>query len=266
MSTIPLSDSWEIGHPYEQYIGRWSRQIAPKFLSWLNIPVGRRWVDIGCGTGALAAAILDHCSPRSVTGIEPSQGFLKLADHHLSDRAQLFSGNAAAIPLENGSCDVVVSGLVLNFVPDIAAALTEMIRVSAPGGVVSAYVWDYAEGMEVIKTFWDEAVTLDPSATQLHEGIRFPLCIPTELSAAFTSAGLYDVAVTPLDLTAKFADFDDYWQPFLGGQGPAPAYVMSLPEGQREALRIKLQQKLQPATDGSITLGARAWGVRGVTL
>jgi SAM-dependent methyltransferase len=264
MNTTRVSDTWERGSPYEQYIGRWSRQVAPLFLSWLDQPAGLRWLDVGCGTGALSAAILDRCAPRSVAGVEPSDGFRQLAQQHLAGKAGLLAGHAAAIPLAAGACDVVVSGLVLNFVPDLPAALAEMRRVTAAGGTIAAYVWDYADGMQVIKSFWDAAVSLDPAAAPLHEGTRFPQCHPAALQAAFEAAGLGGVETGPLELTARFAGFDDYWQPFLGGQGPAPAYAMSLGEEARAALRARLQSALPAAADGSIALRARAWAVCGM--
>ena len=265
MTTTHVSDRWERGSPYEQYIGRWSRKIAPLFLTWLDQPVGRRWLDVGCGTGALSAAILDHCTPSSVVGVEPSEGFLAVAVQNLAGKASFVAGDAAALPLDGGTCDVVVSGLVLNFVPALPAALAEMRRVTADGGTIAAYVWDYADGMEIIKYFWDVAASLDSAAARLHEGTRFPVCRPSALKAAFENAGLTEVETTPLDVIAEFADFDDYWRPFLGGQGPAPAYAMSLPEELRAALRAKLRSALPQAADGAIALRARAWAVRGTT-
>jgi SAM-dependent methyltransferase len=263
MSTRNVSDTWERGSPYERYIGRWSRKIAPTFLSWLGQPAGRAWIDVGCGTGALSAAILDQCAPRSLVGVEPSEGFLKLAQQNLGGRAQLLHGSATALPLGDAACEVVVSGLVLNFVSDIPAALAEMLRVAAPSGSVAAYVWDYADGMEIIRCFWDAAVALDPSAAPLHEGKRFPLCNPAALRSAFEGAGLRGVDTCALDLRADFDDFEDYWTPFLGGQGPAPAYAMSLAEEDRAALRARLRALLPAASGGALALNARAWAVRG---
>ena len=259
----PVPDTWERGHPYEQYIGRWSRQAAPLFLAWLGEPAGRRWVDVGCGTGALSAAVLQRAAPVSLVGVEPSEGFRKLAEQRLGDRARFLAGSAAELPLADASCDVVVAGLVLNFVPDVPAALREMMRVATPGGTVAAYVWDYADGMEVIRTFWDAAAALDPAAADLHEGKRFPLCRPAVLHDAFAQAGLTRVETTDLELRASFAHFDDYWQPFLGAQGPAPAYAMSLPEEKRVTLRELLRERLAPQPGRPLSLRARAWAVRG---
>jgi SAM-dependent methyltransferase len=260
-----LSDNWERGDPYEQYVGRWSRRVAPLFLSWLKIPAGRRWLDLGCGTGALCAAILEHCAPSSVTGVEPSEGFLNTARRNLAPRAGLHQGSAAAIPLDPASTDVVVSGLVLNFVPDPRAALSEMKRVVRNGGTIAAYVWDYAGKMELMRYFWDAAVELNPQAAKLDEGVRFPLCRPESLLALFAASGLSGVETTPLDIATDFASFEDYWQPFLGGQGPAPAYAMSLEENARARQRERIKERLPARADGSISLIARAWAVRGTT-
>jgi SAM-dependent methyltransferase len=262
MSHKPVSDTWERGSPYEQYVGRWSRRVAPPFLAWLGIPDAQRWLDVGCGTGALCAAIVDGCSPSSVTGVEPSEGFLKTAKENLAGRATLHQGSATAIPLGDGSVDVVVSGLVLNFVPDQHAALLEMARVSRKGGTVAAYVWDYAGRMELMRIFWDAAIELDPGAAKMDEGVRFPLCRPDALEKLFADAGLDAVEVRPIDIPTPFADFDDYWRPFLGGQGPAPAYVMSLEEDVRATLRDRIRERVATAANGAISLTARAWAAR----
>ena len=265
MNTVHVSDTWERGSPYEEYIGRWSRKVGPLFLAWLSQPAGKRWLDVGCGTGVLSAAILDCCNPGSVDGIEPSEGFLKLAVRNLAGKARFLGGNASALPLDDAACDVVVSGLVLNFIPDLPAALSEMRRVTTDGGTIAAYVWDYAEGMDIIRHFWDAAASLDPAAAQLHEGRRFPMCAPSELKAVFEGSGLEKVETAPLDVMAEFLNFEDYWRPFLGGQGPAPAYAMSLSEEQRATLKAKLKSALTPAASGAIALKARAWAVRGMT-
>jgi len=258
-----VSDTWERGNPYEQYVGRWSRQVAPLFLAWLGVPAGRRWLDVGCGTGALCAAIVDRCSPSSVAGVEPSEGFLETARENLGDRVTLHQGSATAIPLGDASVDAVVSGLVLNFVADPRAALLEMTRVSSEGGTIAAYVWDYAGKMELMRFFWDSAVELDPDAARLDEGIRFPLCRPEALERLFAGAQLKEIEVKPVDIPTPFADFDHYWKPFLGGQGPAPAYAMSLDETARARLRDRIRERLPVAANGSISLTARAWAVRG---
>lgn len=262
MDDRSASDMWERGNAYEQYIGRWSRQVAPLFLSWLNIPAGRRWLDVGCGTGALCAAVMDRCFPSSVVGVEPSEGFLKTAKENLAGQAAIQQGSATPIPLGEASVDVVVSGLVLNFVPNPHAAVLEMARVTGKDGTIAAYVWDYAGRMEAIRFFWDAAVELDSDAARLDEGVRFPLCGRDALETLFARAGLEDVAVRAIDIQTPFATFDEYWQPFLGGQGPAPAYAMSLDEAARGRLRDRLHERIPTTANGAISLTARAWAIR----
>jgi SAM-dependent methyltransferase len=264
MTLQSISDTWERGDPYERYVGRWSRRVAPRFLAWLALPSGLRWLDVGCGTGALCAAVADQCAPALLAGVDPSEGFLKTARRNLAGKADLRGGGAAAIPFEEHAFDAVVSGLVLNFLPDGRAALGEMARVARPGGMLAAYVWDYAGGMELMRAFWDAAAALDPGAARLDEGPRFPLCRPEALAQFFSDAGLASVETAALDVPTPFESFDDYWQPFLGGQGPAPAYAMSLDESARARLRERLRERLPTQADGSIALNARAWAVRGL--
>lgn len=260
-----VNDSWNDGDPYDRFIGRWSRRVAPVFLSWLSIPTSRRWLDVGCGTGALCAEILRHGLPAALTGVDPSAGFLSVARQRLPTSLRLLVGSASSIPLRDGEVDVVVSGLVLNFIADLPRGLAEMVRVTVPGGIVAGYVWDYADGMEMLRRFWDVVLALDPDAAALHEGRRFTLCRPPALEAAFEHAGLTNVEVAPLEIEMTFSGFDDLWQPFLGAQGPAPAYVASLPEDRRVRLREALQGSLAGANNGPLTLRARAWAVRGNT-
>lgn len=195
-------------------------------------------------------------------GVEPSEGFLEKAKEQLAGRVALHRGSAAGIPLDDASVDVTVSGLVLNFVPDGHAALTEMARVTVSGGTIGAYVWDYAGKMELMRLFWDAAVELNPAAAKMDEGTRFPVCRPEALTELFGSAGLRGVDVTAIDVETPFANFEDYWRPFLGGQGPAPAYAMALDDTARTRLRDHVRQRIPLQADGSISLTARAWAVR----
>lgn len=257
------SDRWASGDAYEPYVGRWSRLVAREFLEWLSVAPGKQWLDVGCGTGALTGTILALAAPARVMGVDPSEGFLGYARRHVDDRRAVFAvGSAMSLPAQDGSFDAVVSGLVLNFVPDPPAGAGEMVRVTRAAGVVGAYVWDYA-GMELIRSFWDAAVDLDPEAGSLAEAGRFPLGRPEPLRALFEGAGLADVEVRAIDVPTPFRDFDDYWAPFLGGQGPAPSYLLSLPEERRVAVRERVRSMLPIAPDGTIDLTARAWAAAG---
>jgi SAM-dependent methyltransferase len=255
-------DVWAAGDLYEPYVGRWSRVVAQEFLGWLDMPRGARWLDVGCGTGALTQTILRDCAPRGVHGVDPSAGFLETAKQRTKD-ASFEVGDAQALPVKDGEFDTAVSGLVLNFVPKPERAANEMRRVVRSGGTVGAYVWDYAGKMELMRYFWDAAVELDPAAQPLDEGIRFPLCNERALEKLLMDTGLRDVEVRAIDAPTPFRNFDDYWTPFLGGQGPAPSYCMSLDEARRLALRDRIRSRLPVRPDGSIHLVGRAWAVKG---
>jgi SAM-dependent methyltransferase len=265
MPGIAVTDRWEGAGDYESYVGRWSRLVAPAFVAWLDAPGGRAWLDAGCGTGALTAAIAASAEPASVVGIDQSPSFAGAAGEMLGDRRLTFLvGDAAALPLTGARIDMAVSGLLLNFLPDPVAAVREWVRVTRPGGAVAAYVWDYAEGMEPIRAFWDAALHLDPGAREADEAVRFPLCDSVRLHDLFAAAGLGAVATHTIEVTSTYAGFDEYWAPFLTGVGPAPGYCAALPPDQREALRILLLAQLAPS-GGPIVMRARAFAVRGAT-
>jgi trans-aconitate methyltransferase len=259
-------DTWANGAAYESYIGRWSRLVARKFIAWLDISLGTRWLDVGCGTGILSQTILDVVSPQTVLGIDSSEGYIEYACKHIKNPHVSFRlGDAQALVVESASYDAAVSGLVLNFVAKPNQMLSEMIRAVRIGGTVAVYIWDYADLMQPIRYFWNAAVALDGIAVALDEGQRFPLCQPESLIQLFqNSAQLEYIEVRAIDVPTIFHNFDDYWSPFLGGQGPAPSYTMSLSEKQRDALREYLRRRLPISADGSIHLIARAWAVRGL--
>ena len=259
------NDVWASGDSYEPYVGRWSRLVAREFLPWLEIPEGSRWLDVGSGTGALSQTILDMAEPKKLRGIDRSEDFVEFVRGRITDpRAEFEVGNAQALPMESETFDVAVSGIVLNFVPQPDQMIAEMARVVHDGGVVALYVWDYAGRMQMLRHFWNAAAALDPAARELDEGWRFSICNPISLKYLFEHAQLSQVEIRPIDIPADFKNFDDYWSPFLGGQGPAPGYVMSLDEKRRNQLREKIYNSLPFALDGSIPLVLRAWAVKGI--
>jgi SAM-dependent methyltransferase len=259
------SDTWQSGDEYESYVGRWSRLVARDFLAWLGNTTSSRWLDVGCGTGALTQVILKETAATEVVGVDPSPGFITYARTQATDsRVRFESGDARSLPLPTGEFDVVVAGLVLNFVPEPDQAVAELQRTARPGGLIGSYVWDYADGMQFIRHFWDAAVELNPGADGLDQANRFPLCNPEQLTKLFERAGLHRVETTAIDIPTVFRDFDDYWVPFLGGQGAAPTYVGTLTESQRAVLRDRLRDRLEIEPDGSIRLTARAWAVKGL--
>lgn len=256
-------DRWDGGSDYDAFMGRWSVLVAERFLADLDLQPGLRWLDVGCGTGALSNAIAGQAAPSRLVGVDPSPEFLEVAASRIDGVAELRVGDGENLAFDESSFDVVVSGLALNFMPNPEDAIREWWRVTGPGGVVGAYVWDYAEGMEFLRRFWDAAVSANPEAASLDEAKRFPICRPDELQQLFTRIGLTDVLVGSVEVPTVFADFDDYWAPFLSGQGPAPSYVASLTDQDKNALERRLRDML--GSQHAIALDARAWTIIGRT-
>lgn len=260
-----MPDVWANGSGYESYVGRWSRCVAREFLDWLAVPAGSAWLDFGCGTGALSQTILAEGSPRRVIGCDRSSGYIAFAQQQTVDnRAQFLVAELPELPRIPEGFDAVVAGLVLNFLPTPADGVTAMAARARKSGTVAAYVWDYAEGMEFMRVFWDTAVALDAAVRSLDEGVRFPLCRADSLRALFEDSRLHNVVVQPIVVPTVFRDFDDYWTPFLSGQGPAPGYAMSLSTERRAQLREAIRRRLRTSADGTIPLTARAWAVKGI--
>jgi SAM-dependent methyltransferase len=245
-------------------MGRWSRRLATQFVSWLRISRGVHWLDVGCGTGALARVICGDADPASVLGCDPAKPFIDFAQGHITDdRLAFVSAGVDSLPRRPGGYGSVTSLLALNFFPDAEGAVHEMTSAAARQGTLSACVWDYRERMELLRYFWDAATAVDATAGALDEGKRFAICQPDALTALFRSAHLVDVRCEAIEIPTVFTSFDDYWRPFLGGTGPAPAYVAGLDGYRRATLARKLDATLPRGADGTISLTARAWAVRG---
>jgi len=257
------NDTWDSGDSYEYFMGRWSKLIAPEFLKWLNLPSNLSWLDIGCGTGTLSEAIYQQCNPAKLSSIDPSAAFLEKAKEKLSNEIDFTIGNASRIPKTNNSFDVIVSGLALNFFSDLNSAFSEFKRIIKDHGVIAAYVWDYSGRMDFLRLFWDAAIEVNPDSKKHDEGIRFPICQEDNLRNIFLEAGLTNIDTTHLDAHTVFKNFEDYWNPFLGGQGPAPTYLASLSEDLQNEIKNILLKKLPPEPDDSIKLLGRAIAVRG---
>ena len=262
MTDASRHDAWSAGQSYEYYMGRWSREIAREFVARLRPAPNLDWLDIGCGTGALSATILQHSAPRSVLGVDPSDGFVQHARENVPDaRASFEVAGAEALPCPDQSVDVVTSALAYNFFPDRSGALIEMQRVAKPGGTIAFYVWDYpGGGMGFIDAFWRAAVAATGADESLVEGSRFPFCTRDGLLREVTDAGLTDAIVETIEVPTRFADFEDFWRPFTTGAGPAPGYCMSLDDETRLTLKKELLADLGKL--GPIELPARAWAVR----
>ena len=249
---------------YERFMGRWSRLLAPAYIAFAGVKNGDRVLDVGSGTGSLAAAIEASMPASEVVGIDPSEGFIAYAQKNAkSNRLHFEVGDAQALKFNDGSFDNTLALLVMNFIPDHNKAIAEMRRVTRAQGTVSACVWDYGAGMQMLRFFWDEAVSLDP-AIEPQDERHMKLSQQGALAELWRNAGLINIKEGPLSIDQAYSSFNDYWEPFTKGAGPGGAYVVSLPEGRRQQLEARMRKRLLGGRqDGPFTLSARAWCARG---
>lgn len=252
------------GGDYDYLMGRWSQQMAPLLVQFAGVKDGETILDVGCGTGSLTRALLDAGPTVQVTGIDGTEEYVEVGRKNVeSGRATLEQGDAQSLPYPDDSFDRCVSLLVMNFIPDAAKAVNEMKRVTRAGGTIAAAVWDYGDGMAMLRNLWDEASSIDDDAVAKHER-NMPLCRQGELAALWTECGLSEVTEDGLTIQMDFASFDDYWAPFLTGVGPSGSYVRGLEPDAQNVLKERLIQKLSNGDgDAPISLSARAWAVRG---
>jgi SAM-dependent methyltransferase len=264
VSLLWMSMNWTGAEAYEQLMGRWSRKLSPELIDFAGVEAGDRVLDVGCGTGSLCRALLE-CRPGvEVTGVDPARSYIEAARQQISsEKATFEEAGAQSLPFDNGYFDKSLALLVINFVPDAGRVALEMLRVTRPGGVVSAAVWDYGEGMQMFRALWDAAVGLDPSA-ESKDDRNMPYCRPGELCDLWSDSGFEHVREVALTIEMPFRTFDDYWGPFLSGAGPTASYLNGLSKDLQLRLRDQLVQELgRGRMDRPFTMPARAWAVRG---
>ncbi len=255
------------GDGYNLQMGRWSRRLAVPFLDFAGCADGERVLDVGSGTGSLSAAIIDRAAVQQVDGVDFSQVYVDYASQrHVDPRLRFQVGDACALPFDTDHYDRALSLLVLHFVPDSQQAISEMRRVTVPGGTVAAAVWDSRGGVVINRMFFDTAAALSPAADGPRR-VNFtrPLTGPGQLADAWRSAGLADVVDTTLTIRMDFANFADYWAPYAGKDGPYAAYVSTLDDAERETLVDALRLAYCGGeADGPRSYSATAWAVRGI--
>jgi SAM-dependent methyltransferase len=249
---------------YESFMGRWSRLLAPHFISFAGVKNGQSVLDVGTGTGSVASTVEASMPASEIVGIDPSAGFITYAQKNAkSARARFEVGDAQALKFKDTSFDHTLALLVMNFIPDHNKAIAEMRRVTRAQGIVSACVWDYDAGMQMLRFFWDEAIALDPAIEPKDER-HMKLSRQGQLGDLWRKAGLVNVQEKPLSIEQNYSSFDDYWGSFVTGAGPGGAYVVSLSEDRRKQLEARMRSRLLgDRKDGPFTLTARAWCVRG---
>ena len=249
---------------YERFMGRWSRLLAPPYIAFAGVKNGDRVLDVGTGTGALAAAVEASMPASEIVGVDPSEGFIAYAQTNAkSSRVDFEVGDAQRLKFKDASFDNTLALLVMNFIPDHDKAVAEMRRVTRAQGVVSACVWDYDSGMQMLRFFWDEAIALDPAVEPKDER-HMKLSHEGQLGDLWRRAGLINIKEEPLVIDQAYSSFNDYWEPFTKGAGPGGAYVVSLSKDRRQQLEARMHKRLLgDLQDGPFTLRAKAWCVRG---
>jgi len=244
------------GDAYNRFMGRYSRRLAPAFANFAGVEAGQRVLDVGCGSGVLTEELAGRVGAEQVSGVDPSPLLAACAER--VPGAELKQGKAEALPWPDDSFDAAIAQLVIHFMDDPAAGVSEMARVTRPGGVVAASSWDFGGGMEMLRVYWETARELDHDL----EGESRSFGNLEELDALWHELGLEDIEAGPLEVSADYQDFDELWDTFLLGVGPAGEYVVSLPADRQETLREEYRSRLGEPT-GAMTLSARAWAARG---
>jgi SAM-dependent methyltransferase len=262
MSDVPGAETFRVAaDAYDRHIGRYGPALAAALIAAAGLRPGKTALDVGCGTGALTAALVELLGADSVAAVDPSEPFARACAAR-APGVQVEVAAAEALPFGDATFDAALSQLVVNFMSDAPAGAAEMRRVTRSGGIVASAVWDYADGMSLLRRFWDAAVMLDPAAESLDEGVSMPYCRPDELGELWRGAGLQDVETSELVVEAGYSDFDDLWQPLESGVGPSGAYAVALPAERRTRLREELRRRLD-AGEQPFRLTARAWCVVG---
>lgn len=248
---------------YDRHVGRWAPPLAAALIAYARVQPGMRALDVGCGTGGLTTALAERLGAASVSAADPSEPFAEACRARLPG-VDVVVAPAEALPFADHTFDAALSQLVVNFMDDAHAGVRQMARVTRSGGVVAACVWDYAGGMTLLRAFWEAAREIDPDgAAQADEGAVMRWCGEGDLAGLWRDAGLTDVRSAALDVRASYAGFEDLWEPFLGGVGPAGAFCVSLEADRRAALHDAYRRRLGVGED-PFELTARAWAAAGV--
>jgi SAM-dependent methyltransferase len=255
-------EAFQSPEAYDRFVGRYGAQLAAELIGFACVEPGMRTLDVGCGPGALTTALAGRLGPENVSAVDPSPPFVQTSLAR-APGAQVLVAQAEALPFPDDTFDAALSQLVVNFMGDALAGVSEMSRVTKPGGVVASCVWDYGGEMTLLRVFWDAAREVDPErGAAADEGVTMSWCREGELAELWEAAGLGEVRLGALVVRAKYSDFDDLWWPLPMGVGPAGAFCKSLDDEGRAALRDSLCRRLGVG-DGPFELTARAWAVTG---
>lgn len=247
------------GEGYDRWTARWSEQMARDLVPWLGVRRDARWLDVGCGTGVVTDAIMDVAWPGAVTGIDGSDPYLEVARRKVPG-ARFDHGDASALPYPDQSFEAVVSSLLIAYLPDPAAALRELVRVTVPGGVVGVVVWD--QELDLLRHY-RQAATEAGAPDVLREFPSHDLEREGALAEGLAGAGLRDVQTRRLTPRVIFDGFDEYWAALLGRKGRTVEHLESLPAAKQATLRELLRALVEPKPGAKVAVEATAWAGKG---
>lgn len=250
---------------YDNFMGRWSRQVASQFLDWIQPGQNLSWLDVGCGAGMLAQTVARNCAPSIVTGADPLEKSITAAKQHPDNKGIRFEvGDAQDLPFEDTTFDAVVSGLMIKFVPNKVKAIGEMKRVARPGSVIALYDWDMDSNMNTTRHFWGAVADIIPERMEDRATNRTPMTEIDSIAQIFEAASVTKVQQNTISFTTQFRDLEDYWQPITKNSQNVGRFYQTMTEDQRNAVRERLKQTLPFAKDGSISFESRAVAVKGL--
>ena len=259
------NERWDNTAGYEMYVGRWSSLISKDFVNWLNPKPGMKWLEIGCGTGALTKVIAENCSPSYLLAIDKSDSYLRNARKNINtNNVSFLNTDLNSHLLLNEEFDNITSGLLLNFVPQIDDLLLNLMSHLTSGGQTSSFVWDYGGHYQPMRHFWDSAKEVVEGAEKFDAGTKFSICKKEKLIQLFKTLGLMDVEFTNIESIATFKDFDDYWIPIVAAQGSVAEFISTLSAIQKKDLENIIRHRLPIALNGEIKLIINALAVKGI--
>jgi ubiquinone/menaquinone biosynthesis C-methylase UbiE len=248
------------GEAYERFMGRWSRAAGEQFIDWLAVPVGQKWVDVGCGTGAFTELVLARCKPATIDAIDPAEDQIAFARRRPGAvQASFRAGDAQSLPYGNQEFDAAALALVINFIPDPAKAMKEVARVLKPGGIAGAYIWNFAgdgfvqQPLRIAIAAMNVALPPNPGEDK---------ATIDAMRRFFETAGFERIESRTIEIEVSYASFDEYWESQTGLPNPAVQALRKMSDADVTRLKNGLRERLA-GPDGRIRYGARANAVKG---
>ncbi len=249
---------------YDNFMGRWSREVATQFIKWIGPEPHLSWLDVGCGTGTLAQTVIKSCSPSLIVGTDPLKSSIEAAKLHPENKDVEFQiGDVQDLPFDQAKFDFVISGLMIKFVKDKVRAIREMKRVTRAGGMTALYDWDMDGNMNTTRHFWDAVSTIRPECIESPKARKTPMTEIGSIASLFESAGINEIKQCIISFTTQFQDLDDYWSPITKNSQNVGRFYKTMTREERETVYRQLEKTLPFNSNGSISFESRAVAIKG---